>query len=66
MGIFFRAAFGFAVALTLLHGPEIGSEAKSPSVLRIEADIAATHPGVRRQASLVKFLSPQNDTTPRN
>jgi hypothetical protein len=66
MGIFFRAAFGFAIALTLLYGSEIWSGAKSPSVLRVEADIAAAHPGVRLQASLVKFLSPQNDTTPRD
>jgi len=66
MCIFFRAAFGVAIALTLLPGPVISSGTKGASILKVETDIAATHPGVRRQASLVKFLSPQNDTTPRN
>jgi hypothetical protein len=66
MGTFFRAAIGFAIALTMLHGPAIWDEVKYPAIGRIESDIAATRPAARLEASLAKFLAPQNDTTPRN
>ena len=64
MGTFFRAAIGFAVALTLLHGQEIWRGVKTPSVLKVESDIAAAHRGARMQASFARLLASQNGTTP--
>ena len=64
MRTFFRAAIGFAIALTLLHGQAIWSGVKTPSLRKIQTDIAATRPAVRIQASLARLLVTQNGTTP--
>jgi hypothetical protein len=64
MGTLFRAAIGFAVALTLLHGQAQWSGVKTPAVRKIETDIAATQPAVRMLASFARLPVPQNGTTP--
>jgi hypothetical protein len=62
MGKLFHAAAGFAIALTLLHGPAYWARLKSPSTLQIEADIAAQRPGARLEASLERVIAPRNGT----
>jgi hypothetical protein len=44
----FRAALGFAIALTLLHGSWTGS----PALAAVKADIAAQHPDVQLKSLL--------------
>jgi hypothetical protein len=69
MGKLIRAAAGFAIALTLLHGPAYWAGLKSSSTLQIEADIAAQRPGMHLQASLddglaglEQMVAPRNGT----
>jgi hypothetical protein len=46
----FRAALGFAVALTLLHGQ--GAWPGSPALAAVKADIAALHPDAQLKSLL--------------
>jgi hypothetical protein len=62
MGTLFRAVTGFAIALTLLHGPSFWSGLKTRSFLREQTDIEAARPGMRLSASWNEFLSPQKGT----
>lgn len=62
MGTLFRAAAGFAIALTLLHGTGIWSGLKTPQMRNVEAEIAATHPADRLEATLNNLLVPRNGT----
>jgi hypothetical protein len=64
MGLLIRAATGFAIALTLLHGPSMWSGLKTPELQRVQADIEASHPGAQIMASMARALAPQNGTTP--
>jgi hypothetical protein len=63
MGHLIRAAAGFAIALTLLHGPSVWSGLKTPSLLKVQADIEASHPGAQLKASMARFMATQNSTT---
>jgi len=63
MGTFFRAAIGFVIALSILHGQAIWSGIKIPSLKKVETDIAATRPAVRIEASLARLFVTQNGTT---
>ncbi len=65
MGTLFRAATGFVIALTLLHGAGLWSELKPPSIHKVQADIEAEHPGAQLKASLNEFLAPQKGTIAR-
>ena len=50
MGKLFKAAAGFAIALTLLHGQDYG--AGRQGLAAVKSDIAATQPLARLQAQI--------------
>jgi len=61
-----RAATGFAIALTLLHGPSFWSGLKTPALAKVQADIEASHPSTQIITAMTRVLMPQNGTTAPN
>ncbi len=59
MGTLFKAVFGFAAALSLLHGPQFWS--LPPALQGVKRDIAAARP----EAALGRWLTPRNGTEAR-
>lgn len=58
MGTLIRAATGFAIALTLLHGTSFWSGLKTPSLAKVQADIEASHPSTQIMAVMALSDAP--------
>ena len=62
MGTIIRAATGFVVALTFLHGASFWSTLKTPKIVQIQTDLAAEEPFARIVAGVSTLLTAQKGT----